>query len=505
MSETTIPSLEVHGLVKSYGDVQALKDMDFSVAKGEVRALMGANGAGKSTLVKCLGGVEEPTAGKMLFNGEVYSPSNPSDAQNAGIAIVHQELSLVPGLTVAENITMGRWPARTYGPLNVLNKHELQSEAQRVLEMLGEHLPLGAEVGLLSPAKQQLVEIGKALSKNLEVLILDEPTSSLAAHEVENLISLVRRLATHEVAVIYVSHRMEEIPRVADSVTVLRDGLEVATHNIDEMDTATIASLMLGEDLAARSEAPEKDFGDVLLSVRGLTIPHVIDDVTFDVRSGEIVGITGLMGSGRTEILRAIFGLDHATGTVEVHGQEIKKRSPRSMTAAGVGMTPEDRKGQGLVLGLPVRENLIMTCYDKVRGLFGILSNRSERTMARDSIISQSIDTSSSAQLVGQLSGGNQQKVVIGKWLNRGVDVLLMDEPTRGVDVHAKNQTYDTITKLANDGCAIVFVSSEAEEIFFVCQRVLIVHGGRIVAERQVHQTDAREVLTLSMEEETVA
>lgn len=499
------PLLEVIDLVKDYGSGNVLKQMNLTLDRGEVRALMGVNGAGKSTLVKILGGVVQPTTGALRLEGDEYHPQNPSEGSAAGVAIVHQELSLVPGLTVAENITLGQWPMRSVGPFHVVSVKAMRARAKRALEKLGEEIPLGLKVSSLSPAKQQLVEIAKALLSDPKVLILDEPTSSLAAHEADQLLATVRRLAGGGVAIIYVSHRMDEIPRVADTVTVMRDGREVATDAIDSMGTGRIAELMLGAEVASRPEAAEVSLGATVLEVEGLSRPGAIDNATFSVRAGEVVGIVGLMGAGRTEILRAIFGLDPAEGTVTVHGKTMQRRTPRSMIAAGVGFTPEDRKGQGLVLGLPVTENLVMTCYDLIRGRLGTLSRRKQAELTRRSIAEQSIATPTGSTVAGRLSGGNQQKIVIGKWVNRGADILLMDEPTRGVDVHAKSQTYDAITARARAGAAVVFVSSEVEEVFLVCQRVLIVRAGRIVAERQIEDTTAREVLALSMKEVNAA
>lgn len=495
------PLLEVMNLVKDYGSGNVLKQMNLELHRGEVRALMGVNGAGKSTLVKILGGVVQATAGTLRLEGAPYEPQNPGEGSAAGVAIVHQELSLVPGLTVAENITLGQWPMRSFGPLRVVSVKEMRPRAQRALEKLGEAIPLGLKVSSLSPAKQQLVEIAKALLTDPKVLILDEPTSSLAAHEASQLLATVRRLAASGVAIIYVSHRMDEIPRVADTVTVMRDGGEVATGPIESMDTGRIAELMLGAEVASRPEAAEVTLGEPVLEVEGLSRPGVIEDANFSVRAGEVVGIVGLMGAGRTEMLRAIFGLDSSEGSVAVHGKTMTHRTPRSMIAAGVGFTPEDRKGQGLVLGLPVTENLVMTCYDLIRSRLGTLSRRKQAEMSRRSIAEQDINTPSVTTPAGRLSGGNQQKIVIGKWINRGADVLLMDEPTRGVDVHAKSQTYDAITARARAGAAVVFVSSEVEEVFLVCQRVLIVRAGRIVAERRIEDTTAQEVLALSMKE----
>lgn len=495
------PLLEVMDLVKDYGSGNVLKQMNLTLHRGEVRALMGVNGAGKSTLVKILGGVVEPTSGSLRLEGSEYQPQSPAEGSAAGVAIVHQELSLVPGLTVAENITLGQWPMRSFGPLRVVSAKTMRARAERALEKLGEEVPLGRRVGSLSPAKQQLVEIAKALLTDPKVLILDEPTSSLAVHEASQLLATVRRLAASGVAIIYVSHRMDEIPRVADTVTVMRDGREVATDAIEAMDTSRIAQLMLGAEVASRPEAVEVSLGPTVLEVDGLSRPGVIENATFSVRAGEVVGIVGLMGAGRTELLRAIFGLDPAEGSVTVHGEVMSHRTPRSMIAAGVGFTPEDRKGQGLVLGLPVTENLVMTCYDLIRSRLGTLSRRKQAEMARRSIATQGISTPSASTMAGQLSGGNQQKIVIGKWINRGADILLMDEPTRGVDVHAKSQTYDAIAARARAGAAVVFVSSEVEEVFLVCQRVLIVRAGHVVAERRIEDTTAQEVLALSMKE----
>ena len=499
------PLLEVMDLVKDYGSGNVLKQMNLTLDRGEVRALMGVNGAGKSTLVKILGGVVQPTAGSLRLEQREYRPQNPGEGSAAGVAIVHQELSLVPGLTVAENITLGQWPMRSFGPLRVVSVKTMRARAERALAKLGEEIPLGRKVGSLSPAKQQLVEIAKALLTDPKVLILDEPTSSLAAHEASQLLATVRRLAATGVSIIYVSHRMDEIPRVADTVTVMRDGREVATDAIESMDTSRIAELMLGSEVASRPEAAEVSLGRTVLEVDGLSRPGVIENATFSVRAGEVVGVVGLMGAGRTEILRAIFGLDPAEGSVTVHGQLMSHRTPRSMIAAGVGFTPEDRKGQGLVLGLPVTENLVMTCYDLIRSRLGTLSRGKQAEMARRSIAAQGINTPSATTVAGRLSGGNQQKIVIGKWINRGADILLMDEPTRGVDVHAKSQTYDAITARARAGAAVVFVSSEVEEVFLVCQRVLIVRAGRVVAERRIEDTTAQEVLALSMKEVNAA
>ena len=500
-TEDREPALVTNGLSKQYGDNTVLSDVSLTLAPGEVRALMGANGAGKSTLVKILGGVVKPSGGQMWLDGEIHSPSSPAEAQSAGIAIVHQELSLVPGLTVAENITMGRWPVRGHGPLSMISGKKLTEQARGALTLLDEAIPTSTLVGTLPPAQQQLVEIAKALAWDPRILIFDEPTSSLATHEVDSLLARIRRLAEQGVSILYVSHRMDEIPKVADSVTVLRDGKEVQTSPIAEMSTRTIAHLMVGEEVDSARAVGSTELGDVALSVRGLNRPGIIDDITFDVRRGEVVGFAGLMGSGRTEVLRSIFGLDPAGGEVEVHGRMVSRRAPKRMVAASVAFTPEDRKGQGLVLGLSVAENLVMTCYDRIRSRSKVLSSRRQSSIAKSTIDSMAIATHSARLPVGQLSGGNQQKVVLGKWINRGSDILLLDEPTRGVDVNAKEQTYKTIRDLASSGAAVVFVSSEIEELFLVCDRILVLRNGAIVADRSVNETDTTELFALCMED----
>lgn len=495
------PALVTAGLSKRYGDNTVLSDVSLTLAPGEVRALMGANGAGKSTLVKILGGVVDSSSGQMWLDGQIHKPTSPAEAQSAGIAIVHQELSLVPGLTVAENITMGRWPVRRYGRLSMISAKKMIEQARGALTLLDEVIPTSTLVGTLPPAQQQLVEIAKALAGAPKILVFDEPTSSLAAHEVDRLLSRIRRLAEQGVGILYVSHRMDEIPKVADSVTVLRDGKEVRTGPIKSMSTRTIAHLMVGDEIDNARTVGSAEFGDVALSVRGLNRPGIIEQVSFDVRRGEVVGFAGLMGSGRTEVLRSIFGLDSAAGEVEVHGRVVKRRVPKRMIAASVAFTPEDRKGQGLVLGLSVAENLVMACYDRIQSRMGVLSSRRESSIAKSTISKMAIATQSVRLAVGQLSGGNQQKVVLGKWINRGSDIMLLDEPTRGVDVNAKEQTYKTIRELASAGVAVVFVSSELEELFLVCDRILVLRNGAIVADRPVGETNAKELFALCMED----
>lgn len=491
--------LVCRSLTKRFGTVTALDRVDFELHSGEVRALLGKNGAGKSTLVNLISGSTSPDEGSIELLGEAVHWASPKAAQAGGIAVVHQEFSLVPGLTVAENITMGRWPRRA----GFVSNREMKTRAKAALDKLGMNIPLGVNVGQLALADQQIVEIAKALLDNPQILILDEPTSALNAHEVEKLLGLLRRLAADGVSIIYVSHRMKEIPLVADSLTVLRDGREVATHDVKAVTSAKVAELISGDeiatgDLTRRDQRPEP----VVLSVEDVHVPHRLHGVSFELHRGEVLGIAGLLGSGRTELLEAIFGRRHdATGKVTVFGKQITHRFPRKMLDLGVAYTSEDRKGSGIVPLLSVGENLMLSARGRVLPRFW-LRPRKESALIAKSIASMSVRASSPTQEIGTLSGGNQQKGVIGRALAADMKVLLLDEPTRGVDLHAKSQIYGLIRSLADRGVSSIFVSSELEEIAEVCDRVLILRDGRFHEELTGTEATAERILALAMRQE---
>jgi len=469
-----------------------------------VRALLGKNGAGKSTLVNLLSGSQraDEGSGRLVFAGSEVNWANPGDARKDGIAVVHQEFSLVPGLSVAENITMGRWPRRRNG-LGIIDIRALNAEASRALTMLGEDLPLNAEVGTLSIARQQLVEIAKALLDEPRVLIMDEPTSALNSTEVTALIALIRRLAAQGVAIIYVSHRMKEIPLVADSLTILRDGREVETFSAADASVAKVAALIAGEsqDIARAISHRDCRVQPVVLSVRDLRVENVIHGVTFDLHSGEVLGIAGLLGSGRTEILEGIYGLrKDVSGTVTVGGEVVPRRTPRRMLGLRVGLTPEDRKGAGIVPELGVGENMLLSARGRVLPVVWLRKLR-EGLLARQFLSQLSIVSSSPGQQIGTLSGGNQQKAVIGRLLGADMNILLLDEATRGIDVHAKGQIYKLIRDLAATGVSSIFVSSELEELSEVCDRVLILRDGRITDEIIGAEASTEKLLVLAMKE----
>lgn len=497
MNDETI--LACRGMTKRFGTVTALEGVDFELRRGEVRALLGKNGAGKSTLVNLISGSLQPDRGEITLLGESVHWANPKAAQSGGIAVVHQEFSLVPGLTVAENITMGRWPRRH----GFVDGAALRKHAARALALLGADIPLSVEVGKLALAEQQIVEIAKALVDEPKVLILDEPTSALNQTEVEALLGLVRRLAQGGVAVIYVSHRMKEIPLVADTLTVLRDGREVATHDVASVSSAQVAELISGSiDAGVALEHRDRREAPVALRVEDLRVPHRLHGVSLSLHEGEVLGIAGLLGSGRTELLESVFGLRHdATGSIELGGRRVAGRHPRRMLDLGVAYTSEDRKAAGIVSMLGVGENLLLTARGRVLPKFWLRPIKESR-LVKDSMAALSIRASSPDQEIGTLSGGNQQKGVIGRALTAKMRVLLLDEPTRGVDLHAKAQIYRLIRELADDGVSSIFVSSELEEIAEVCDRVLILRDGRVHEELIGREATAERILALAMRQE---
>lgn len=501
---STVPILKAHALRKSYPGVQALDGVDFELAPGEVRALIGKNGAGKSTFVKILSGATMADSGTLAVEGKHAAIRSPADAFAAGIATVYQEMSLVMGLSVAENILLGRWPRKGRFGLQMIDKSETLSVAAQAMDMMGIALNPREIVRRLSVPERQMVEIAKAVSFKPKVLILDEPTSSLPAHEVDALLSLVRRLAERGVAVIYVSHRLQELPRVADSLTVFRDGLQVGTVPMSEGTPERIVQMMIGGEWEKSRSAHRESSGAVRLSVRHAERRNHLHDVTLDLHEGEVLGIAGLLGSGRTELLRAIFGLDRLdSGSVSIDGRVVSRPTPIRMKSLGVGMTPEDRKAQGLVSVLSVAKNLTLSCLDRV-SRNRVIMPQLERALAGSMVEALSIRTPSLGVKARSLSGGNQQKLVIGKWLNSQVKVLLMDEPTRGIDIEAKNQVYELVRNLSGRGISVIFVSSEIDEVLEVSDRILILNQGRIVADVRAAEVTLERVLSIAMSNEEV-
>jgi ribose transport system ATP-binding protein len=493
--------LTLEKVTKEYPGVVALDQVDFSLEAGEVRALLGKNGAGKSTLVKILSGAVHPDSGEIRIDDKPVTIQGPRDAFDQGIATVYQEMSLVPGLTVAENITLGRWPQQRHLGISTIDRTQIREIAQAALDQLEVDLDLDEVVSRLSVAHQQLVEIAKALSFDPRVLVLDEPTSALPASEVDVLHKVVRRLAEQGHAIIYVTHRLQEVPHVADSVTVLRDGKRIGTISVSEATPARIANMMIGADWQRTNWGARGEPGEVKLSVRNLNREGVLHDISFDVRAGEVLGIAGLLGSGRTDLVRAIFGRDPIdSGEIWVNSTLIANPTPKKMKAHGVGLTPEDRKQHGLVLPFSLRDNLTLASLGRV-SIQGILQRQHERALAREMIESLDIKAANMRVPTSTLSGGNQQKVVIGNWLNTQPDVLLMDEPTRGIDIQAKEQIFSLVRDLARRGFAVLFISSEIEEVLDVSDRILIMNRGRITSEVTRDQVNLEQLMEMVMEE----
>jgi ABC-type sugar transport system ATPase subunit len=488
-------ALEVEGLTKSYPSTVALRDFAFQLRAGEVRALLGKNGAGKSTFVEILSGTINPDSGSVLVGGRPARLGSPVRARAAGIATVHQELSLFPSLSVAENITLGR--AANHGIVTRRGQVEMAREA---LSLVGVDLPLEERVGNLTIRDQQLVAIARALSFDPQVLILDEPTSALSVEQVDHLIALVGRLSAQGVAVIYVSHRLDEIPRVAHSVTVLRDGRLVGTAGIDALSPAQIVEMMLGRaQIQEQARFNETADRPVALAVDDVHLDRRLQGVSLEVREGEVVGLWGMPGAGRSELLRGIFGLEPFTaGRVVVGGAQTRGAGPRAMIRRGVGFSPDDRKREGLVLGLGIDENLVMACPGRVSRR-GIIARGGLRTVASSVSEQMAIKTPSLRLLAQSLSGGNQQKVVVGKWLAANARILLMDEPTKGVDIEAKAALYALLRQLVGVGHSVLVAPTELEELFLMCDRILVLRRGRIVGEMPTQEATPAAVMALAM------
>jgi len=477
------PVLEMRNITKSFGAVQALKNVSLTVEAGELHALMGENGAGKSTLMKILSGAYMPDpGGEILLAGRPMTPGDPKVARTNGIAIIYQELSLSPNLTVAQNMFLGREPSR----FGFVDHGAMMKAARPVLEKLGVGFSAATRVGDLSLGERQLVEIARALSADARIIVMDEPTTSLTTRETEKLFEVIDGLKRERIAVIYISHRMEEVYRLADRCSVLRDGGYVGTLERSELSAARLVSMMVGRDLSSfyRKEHYTPKRGEVILSVRNLGDGVRVHDCSFDVYRGEVLGIAGLVGSGRTELARLIYGADRRmTGTIALNGREIPVASPRDALAQGIAYLTEDRKALGLFLDMSVAENINMSVIEQDAKTGGIRDFRAAARRAAKAAERLAIRTQSLSINAGSLSGGNQQKVLLARLLETAPKVVILDEPTRGVDVGAKSEIYRLIDELAKRDIAVVIISSELPEIVGVADRALVMREGRIAGE----------------------
>jgi ribose transport system ATP-binding protein len=492
------PILRLRGVGKRFPGVRALHGVSLDVERGEAHVLVGENGAGKSTLINLLAGISVADEGEITFDGRPYRPRTPMDAYRAGIRVVHQELNLLSYLTVAENLLFEDLPQRH----GLVNFRELNRRAAALLAQVGLEISPSMPVERLGVAQTQLVEIAKALCHDSKLLILDEPTATLTSKEIERLFTILRKLKVEGVTVIYISHRLHEIFEIGDRVTVLRDGQVVATRPLADVAVADIVQMMVGRSVKAENQFREDvQIGDEILRVEGLRRGPSLPEVSFSVRRGEILGVAGLVGSGRTETMRAVFGADPSVaGRVFADGKEIRIRAPRDAVEHGLCLLTEDRKTQGLMLGLSCVENITITDLAKVSH-WGLLRHSAEESAADELVRELSIKTPSIHQIVRNFSGGNQQKVVIAKWLFRGAKVLICDEPTRGIDVGTKEEIYELLWGLAAAGRGIVVVSSDLPELVGICHRIIVFAHDRIVGEVKRSDFDQRRILSLAYEE----
>ncbi|MHC4248707.1 MAG: sugar ABC transporter ATP-binding protein [Planctomycetota bacterium] len=492
-------SLRTIGIRKEYPGTVALDDVSVSFEGGKVHALIGKNGAGKSTLVKVLAGAVRPTSGHILLDGREVAFASPQDAFDEGLATVYQELSLVPDLSVAENILLGRLPKKKGrwgipGGL-VIDWPEVFERARSILARMQVDIDVTLKVAELGVAQQQIVEIAKGMSFDPSVIMLDEPTSALARHETASLFELIRKLAAGGVAILYITHRLQELHLIADSVTVLRDGRHVGTVDIDEATPEAIVHMMFGE-VVPKERPADLVAGDApVMEVRGLAREGKFHDVSFTLREGEVLGIAGLLGSGRTELLKAIFGAEpFDRGEIVLGGRSVRAATPAKMKGMGLAFTPEDRKAEGLVQVLSTRANICMAGLARF-----VTTSAAERAVAEEYVDKLGITAPDVENPVSSLSGGNQQKVVVAKWLNTSPEVILFDEPTRGIDVQAKQQIFQIMWDLSRRGISSVFVSSELEELVEVCHRILIMKQGTIVGEVAPEDVTADELTVRCM------
>lgn len=488
---SSVPVLEMRGISKSFPGIKALSEVDLAVRAGEVHAIVGENGAGKSTLMKILAGMYQPDSGEIILDGEVVRISGQLDARRRGIGMVYQELNLVPDLSVAENIALGAMPSR----LGFVRRKELAQNAVEVLSALDARITPRTQVGSLTVSQQQLVEIAKAYAAQPKIIVLDEPTSSLSEHEAKALFRIIQTMRADGIAIIYISHRLREVLDLADQVTVLRDGRQIETRPASGLTAGEMITLMVGRDLTDIFPKTTAPIGDVVLEVDGLGSAGSFDDVTLHVRAGEIVGLAGLVGAGRTEVARAIFGLDRSdAGTVRVNGERVHVRSPRQGVRAGIAYVPEDRKRDGIIPEASIKDNIALPMLSDL-SIGGWISRPRERRLVSAKVRELGVSPPIPERRVDTLSGGNQQKVVIAKWLATRPAVLVLDEPTRGVDVGAKADIHSIIGELAKAGVAILLISSELPEVLAVSDRVYVLHEGRISAEFDRASADERSVM----------
>ena len=490
--------LEMKNISKSFPGVKALDNVSLTVRRGTVHALMGENGAGKSTLMKCLFGIYSKDSGKIFLDGREVSFKNPKEALESGVAMVHQELNQALKRNVMDNIWLGRYPKQLGF---ITSERKMYDETKKIFDELDIRVDPRTVMSRMSVADRQMVEIAKAVSYNSKIIVLDEPTSSLTEQEVEHLFTIIDMLRKRGCGIIYISHKMEEILRISDDITVMRDGTHIVTEPAKSFTMDRIIKLMVGRELKERFPENDAEVGEVVLEVKGLSSRHnAVDDVSFNVRRGEIVGLAGLAGAGRTEVIENIFGIsERSAGKIYLHGKEVKNRNAREAIKNGFALLTEERRATGIFGILDLRENTTVSSLRKYRGIFGL----SEKKRKRDTDWAMStmrVKAPSQRTKIRTLSGGNQQKVILGRWLLTEPEVLMLDEPTRGIDVGAKFEIYKLIVELAKRGKAVIMVSGELPELLGVCDRICVMSGGRLVGEVDAKKTSQEEIMRLAAE-----
>ena len=492
--------LEMQGISKAYPGVQALKEVSIAVDSGEAIALLGENGAGKSTLMNVLGGIVKKDAGKILIDGEERNIRNVLDAQRLGIAFIHQELSLFKQLTVLENLFIERFPRKGKSPF--IDRGSMRAKTKKIFEEFEMDIPAGAKVSQLTMGQQQIVEIAGAVLKDAKVFILDEPSTSLTTREREKLASIVRKLKGEGKAIIYITHDIENALELCDRTYVLRDGSNAGNGVCAELTKDDVIRMMIGSKAGKLFyKSPRQiEETEIVLRMTDICTADKLNHVNLELRRGEVYGLYGLIGSGRTELIHALYGLDKIqSGKIEIKGQELRHPSPRKLKELGVGYLTENRRDEGLFLELGINTNITITALEKIQSRFGVLSKRKDEEITRNVIDLLSIATPSPYQLSGKLSGGNQQKVVIGKWMHLGPDIFILDEPTRGIDVGAKSEIYRLIDEIAREGVSILLISSEIEEILGICDRVGVMARGMLMANLEGDQINQAEIIRHTM------
>lgn len=491
---------EIERVSKAFGGVKALTDVSFDLKAGEIHALLGENGAGKSTLMKILSGIYTKDEGTVKIKGDVVENLNPRKARDLGIAIIHQEINMCSHLTVAENIFIGREMKKSI----ILDNRAMEAETAKILKNFNIDIPPDTIVGSLPVSKQQMVEIAKALSTDSRILIMDEPTSALTSAEIEELFRLMCKLRESGCGIVYISHRLEELQRIADRVTVLRDGKYIKTLNFADVTMSGIISLMVGRDIDDKYPRVQCERGEKILEVKNLNAGHMVRNVNLELYKGEIVGVAGLMGAGRTEMTRAIFGVDpKQSGEIFLNGQALQIRKPADAVKAGLALVPEDRKKDGLCLKLSVKENVSMPNLDLISNSLKVINRKKERAMADKCVSELRIRAKSPEDEASSLSGGNQQKVVVGKWLSRNAKVVIFDEPTRGIDVGAKVDIYNLMNDLKQHGVGVMFISSELPEILGISDRIIVMCDGRITGEIRRQNATQDKIMELAVKFES--